>query len=125
RVRATTTAVSPPSALGGRAERWLPALVVALGLAVYANSLKGPFVFDDVRSITNNSRVQQLWPPKDVIHGTVRPVLYYSLALNYRVGGFQPWGYKLVNVLIHVAAGLALYGLVRRTLLMPRFSDQF
>ena len=47
--------------------------------------------------------------------GGGRPVLNLSLALNYLMGGTAAWGYHLVNLLIHLCAGLVLYGILRRT----------
>ncbi len=46
-----------------------------------------------------------------------RPLLNLSFALNYAVSGLEVWGYHLVNLLIHVLAGLTLYGIVRRTII--------
>jgi Flp pilus assembly protein TadD len=39
-----------------------------------------------------------------------------SLALNHSLGGLNPWGYHAFNLAIHIAAALALFGVVRRTL---------
>jgi tetratricopeptide (TPR) repeat protein len=41
-------------------------------------------------------------------------VVGLSLALSYRISGLQTWGYHLVNVAIHLLAGLCLWALVRR-----------
>lgn len=37
-------------------------------------------------------------------HGSYRPFCVFTFRLNYLLGGFQPWGYHLVNVLLHVLA---------------------
>lgn len=93
-------------------------------LAAYANSLNGPFVFDDASSITTNPTIRQLWPLTESLVGPTtnvtaqgRPMLNFSLAVNYALGGTAVWGYHALNLAIHLAAGLALFGLVRRTLL--------
>lgn len=94
------------------------ALVVA-GLLAYANSLSGPFVFDDRPAILANPSLEHLAtalsPPRD--GGTVagRPLVNLSLALNRRLGGTEVTGYHVFNLLIHLAAGLALFGVIRRT----------
>jgi tetratricopeptide (TPR) repeat protein len=49
-----------------------------------------------------------------------RPVLNLSLALNHALSGYSPWSYHAVNLLIHILAGLALFGIVRRTLRQTR-----
>ena len=115
--------VSPPrAATEARLGGWLPLLLILLGVAVYANGLSGPFVFDDVNLIEHNPRAQE-WTLKNV--DSERPLLFYTLALNYQLGGFTTWGYKVFNLAVHLAAALALFGLVRRTLLLPRFGEQF
>ncbi|HEY5079078.1 MAG TPA: tetratricopeptide repeat protein, partial [Opitutaceae bacterium] len=45
-----------------------------------------------------------------------RPVLNLSLALNYAISGTGVWSYHAFNLAIHVLAGLALLGILRRTL---------
>ena len=54
-----------------------------------------------------------------------RPVTNYSFGLNYAVGAESSWGYHLVNLVVHVLAGLTLFGLLRRTLLTERLKDRF
>ena len=49
-----------------------------------------------------------------------RPLVALSLALNYAADGLNPRGYHLVNVLVHVAAALALFALARRVIVLAR-----
>ena len=90
-------------------------LVAAAGLSVHLNSFTGVFVFDDAAHILQKDRIRQLWPPWEVIGGR-RPVSDTTLAVNYKLGGLEVWGYHAVNVSVHVLAGLTLFGVVRRTL---------
>jgi len=94
-------------------------LLIAAGFAVYANSLGGSFLFDDYGNIVENERVHSLWPPGPYL-SSHRPVLQFTFAVNYALGGLKVWGYHLVNVAIHLLAGLTLYGIVRRTILLKR-----
>jgi tetratricopeptide (TPR) repeat protein len=48
-----------------------------------------------------------------------------SFAVNYALGGLDVRGYHLVNVGIHVLCGLLVFGLVRRTLDLPRVRTHF
>jgi len=102
-------------------------LAVGLALAVlaaYRGSFSGPFVYDDSPSIEANPTIRQLWPPWRALwppRGTGltvagRPVLNLSLAINYAIGGTSVRGYHAVNLAIHVAAALVLFGVIRRTL---------
>jgi len=102
--------------------------VIALaGLAAYANTFSVPFHFDDTPSILDNPLIRHLWPIWDVLapradYGITvsgRPVLNLSLALCHAVSGTNVWSYHAFNLLIHVLAGLTLFGIVRRTLLRP------
>jgi tetratricopeptide (TPR) repeat protein len=45
-----------------------------------------------------------------------RPIVNLSLAINYAISGTRAWSYHALNVVIHILAGLALFGIVRRTL---------
>jgi tetratricopeptide (TPR) repeat protein len=101
------------------------ALLVIGGAALlaYANSLHGPFVFDDESSITTNPTIRKLWPlteplspPLTNVTAQGRPILNLSLAVNYALGGVAVEGYHAVNLLIHALAGMVLFGVVRRTL---------
>jgi protein O-mannosyl-transferase len=100
-------------------------VVIALaGFAAYSNSFHGQFINDDLASIPDNPSIRQLWPlqgPLSPPHSygcTVdgRPILNLSLALNYAISGTNVWSYHALNLLIHILAGLTLFGIVRRTL---------
>lgn len=113
-----------PTGSGWRA----PAVIVAATLAAYARCFSVPFLFDDRPAIVeSNPTIRHLWPiwpalaPPTANGQTVggRPLANLTLAINYAISGVHPWSYHVVNLLIHVAAALLLYGLVRRTLALP------
>ncbi len=102
---------------------WAILVIVAAAWAAYANSLSGPFVFDDASSIVTNPTIRKLWPlteplspPTTNVTAQGRPILNLSLAVNYAIGGTAVGGYHVMNAVIHALAGLVLFGLVRRTL---------
>jgi protein O-mannosyl-transferase len=94
-------------------------LIVAAVLAAYANSLAGPFVFDDLPAILDNPTIRSLGgalsPPPGGYTVSGRPLVNLSLAVNYAISGTDVWGYHLLNIAIHCLAALVLYGIVRRT----------
>ncbi|MEO6995469.1 MAG: tetratricopeptide repeat protein [Lacunisphaera sp.] len=97
--------------------------LVFAALAVYANSFSGPFIFDDFLSIPDNPTISHLLtsfvPPGGGVTVTGRPVLNFSFALNHALSGDHVWSYHALNLVIHVLAGLILFGIVRRTLTRP------
>jgi Flp pilus assembly protein TadD len=109
---------------------WACATIVVAALAAYHNSFGGAFVFDDLTSIPNNPTIRHLWPLGDVLrppHDTTvegRPMLNFSLALNYAVSGTHVWSYHALNLLIHTFAGLALFGIVRRTVIISSGTEK-
>jgi protein O-mannosyl-transferase len=94
--------------------------LVLAAITAYANSFSGSFVFDDLLSIPQNPTIRHfataLAPPGGGATVTNRPVLNLSFALNYALSGTRVWSYHALNLLIHALAGLALFGIVRRTL---------
>ncbi|MSO45482.1 MAG: tetratricopeptide repeat protein [Acidobacteria bacterium] len=119
---------SAASARGNPGVRWRAVLVVAAIAMVYANSLAGPFLLDDDASILNNAQIRQvataLSPPRDApVAG--QPLVNLSFAVNLWAGGLETTGYHVVNIAIHVAAAIVLFGLVRRTLLLPSLTGRF
>ena len=106
-------------------------LIVLAALAAYHNSFAGPFVYDDIRSISQNQSIRRLWPiwpalspPTDGQTVSGRPLLNLSLALNYALGGLDVRGYHATNLAIHIAAALLLFGILRRTFLTPKLRDR-
>ena len=109
---------------------WPVALIILIaGLAAYSNSFHGEFVFDDAGSIAQNATLdsfkEALAPPKGAETVSGRPILNLSLAINYRLHGVEVTGYHVVNLIFHLAAGLTLFGLVRRTLMLESMRDRF
>jgi tetratricopeptide (TPR) repeat protein len=105
--------------------QFIPVLIIAAGLGAYHNSFRGEFIFDDTGHIVENLHIRQLWRPWLIIAHTSRPVVGFSLAVNYALGGLDPWGYHAFNVGVHILAALTLYGVVRRTLVSETLRSRF
>ena len=127
--------VSSPAISAGRFSGGaiIPALALLLLVAVaaYHNSFTGPFIFDDAIWINENSNIRHLWPigavlfPPDATVVGGRPVVSLTLALNYALGGLNVWGYHAFNLVIHILAAWTLFGVLRRTLILPRLRERF
>jgi tetratricopeptide (TPR) repeat protein len=130
---APTTTIAPPVAASRRSILLAGALIVLAGFAAYHNSFRVPFIFDDVPAIVENPTIRQLWPvwiPLSPPHDSGlpvsgRPLVNFSLALNYACGGTAVVGYHALNLTLHLLAGLTLLGVVRRTLLQPALRARF
>ncbi|UCE61320.1 MAG: tetratricopeptide repeat protein [Phycisphaerales bacterium] len=113
-----------------KAGLWALALI-AVGAATYANTLSGPFIFDDEKTILGNPDIRHVWPPwptgdSETQHSAAgRPLIHLSLAINYAIGGLDTRGYHVVNIAVHILCALVLFGIVRRTLLSERLHLRF
>src|SRR5262249_52404338 len=96
--------------------RLLPLLLIGAGLAAFYTSFNGVFLLDDIGRVVQNPQIRSLWPLSDVIAQSRRPVVEISTAINFALGGLNVRGYHVFNVAVHLAAGLVLFGILRRTL---------
>lgn len=100
------------------------AVIVAAAVLAYANSLHGPFIWDDALTVVQNQQIRE-WRLPDVLTPerelpvAGRPLVNVTFAVNYALGGLSVTGYHAVNVALHVACALVLFGLLRRTLSLP------
>jgi len=95
---------------------WPAVLLLLLGGLAYAGSFGGVFVFDDYMGIVENPKIRDL---AGSVLVSSRPLTGFTFHLNYLLGGLDPTWYHAVNLSVHLAAGLLLFGLVRRTLSLP------
>ncbi len=113
--------------------RWVPIALAIMTVVVYAAAIRAPYEFDDIASIPANASIRSLSPsialdPPTNTSVTGRPVVNYSLALNYAInealgvdqrpdpyGPNKTVGYHVVNLLLHLGCGLLLFGIIRRT----------
>ena len=117
-------AAALPASEPRRWREWWPGLAIALAaVLVYSGNFGAPFIFDDRGAIELNPAFQW-WPDIPRILASMpsetpfsgRPVVSLTFALNYAWGGLDVRGYHAVNLAIHIACALLLFGLVRRTL---------
>lgn len=94
-------------------------IISAAILAVYANSFQNSFHFDDVPLIVENAQIKDL-NNLGAILCVNRGLIMATFALNYAIGGFNVFGYHVVNVGIHLVNALLLYFLVFLTLQADR-----
>ena len=99
-------------------------LLIAIGFLIYSNTLQSPFTFDDEQAIVENPSIRMTkLSINELIDGAIgwsknRPIAMVTFALNYYLGEYNPLGYHLVNIWIHIANGLLLYFFLKTTLLL-------
>ena len=110
-----------------RPRRDLPAFLLLLPLAflVCGNSLVNGFVHDDkpvvaenllIRDAANIGRIfaSGYWTTRDVsVPELYRPLVVASFAFNHLVGGPGPFGFHLVNLVLHAWVGWVVFRLGR------------
>lgn len=92
-------------------------LLAALGFLIYSNTFHGAFIFDDHEMIEENPAITGLSNFSNT--SGARYVTNFTFALNYALGGYDTFGYHIVNTLIHVFNAISVYLLVAVTFKTP------
>lgn len=119
------TPLGPNATSASRLVKWMPLLLIVAGALAYSTSFKGVFLLDDIIRIRDNPYVQQPWYSGTWIGDKLRrPLVSLSLAVNNDLGDTLV-GYHAFNLAVHLFAALALFGIIRRTLRLPRLRERF
>ena len=117
RAGATDTSTAPQGT--SKASPWAAATLVAMVVAVYAPVWRAGFVIDDVRNLPANPALRsaeglrRIWFAPGAVQ-QYYPLVYTTYWLECRVWGFHPFGYHLVNVLLHAANAVLVWRLAAR-----------
>uniref|UniRef100_A0A667ZU19 dolichyl-phosphate-mannose--protein mannosyltransferase n=1 Tax=Myripristis murdjan TaxID=586833 RepID=A0A667ZU19_9TELE len=90
-------------------------LCTAVAVGLYLNTLDADFCYDDSRAIKTNQDLLPETPWTNILyddfwgtllthsgsHKSYRPFCTLSFRLNHALDGLRPWGYHLVNVVLH------------------------
>ena len=96
------------------------ALIIIAGVIVYANSINGQFIWDDELLIKDNIYIKSwsnLWKvlTRDIgagygsEYGFYRPVLMFTLMVDYALWGLKVQGYHISTIIFHILATLSIY----------------
>ncbi len=133
----------PWSAAANRWFRPLSALLLLVTTIAFAPALRGPLLYDDRGAIAGNPRIESLspavalHPPQDrSVSG--RPVANYSLAVSHAINHAfglndrtEPFSanatvaYHALSLVLHLATGILLLLVVRRTLTSGRYGESW
>ncbi len=118
-------------------------LYAVTGALLYGRTLGYPMVFDDLLYLAENPLFKEfhhfwelltqfsekvvclapLGKDGDVsANFALRPVTYFSFFLNHQIGGLNPAGYRVVNILLHTANAFLTFRISRCLLRSPYFS---
>ncbi len=91
------------------------AILVLGGLAIYSSALPGAFILDDLDlreadSTLRSSEQGLFWMVTQLVR-TGRPLLWATYRLNRAISGFDPYGFHLTNILLHIINALLIWGL--------------
>jgi tetratricopeptide (TPR) repeat protein len=108
-------------------------LAAGIGTLCFLNSLFNGFTYDDLALVRDNPRIRSVtdlrgillsdwWQPQTAEQEVIRrqrdrlyrPLTMFSFALNYAACGLNPFGYHLVNVVLHAAVCILVYRLAER-----------
>lgn len=102
------------------------AIVFAVALIAYANSIGNGFVYDDKTMVTDNPWIKDLsyipmvfttniWAYSgEEVTNFYRPIPLIILMINYQLFGVEPLGYHLSYVLLNGAVSVLMYFFFRR-----------
>jgi len=88
-----------------------PTVLIIVTFIIYLNSLPNEFIFDDIPLVQNSINVLNggFW---DLV-SSYRPLRYLSYALDYRVFGMNPWGFRLMNIVYHGLTVLSVFWMLK------------
>lgn len=96
--------------------------IFILGAVIYLNSLFNPFVWDDQWLIIHNPFINNFQNISKVFMNDIgctysetnsyRPLQILSYIVDYHFWGLNPVGYRIFNILIHLANSILVYFLI-------------
>ena len=98
-------------------------LMAILGFAAYGNSIHNNFIWDDFHLVKDNICIKNWSGLKDIFTKNIaagggsqyysyRPFQMITYMIDYAVCGLDVRVYHLTNIILHIAAGLAVYWLI-------------
>lgn len=100
----------------------LVSVIVILTLSVFANTLGNGFVFDDKGQIVDNYWIHEIKYLPSILSShslafigddqpaiTYRPLVFVVYMIEYALFGLEPWGWHLVNILLHALNSVMVF----------------
>lgn len=105
------------------------AVIALITFLAYSNSFNSAFHFDDYSSIITHPYIKSMnnIPYFFYYNGSPlisRPVTMATFAVNFAIGGLDPFSYHFVSFFIHLANAILVYWLMTLTFKTRYFSNQ-
>lgn len=94
-------------------------LIVLLTVIVYVPAMRGGFIWDDDRYVTENPLItapdgmSRIWFSLDS-PSQYFPLVYTTFRIEHSLWGFNPLGYHIVNIILHAINALLVWLVLRR-----------
>jgi tetratricopeptide (TPR) repeat protein len=94
-------------------------VIIVACFVAYSPAIKGGFIWDDDVYVTNNplltapDGLYRIWFSTDT-QSQYFPLTYTTFWVEHKLWGFNPMGYHIVNVMIHIINALLLWLILRR-----------
>jgi tetratricopeptide (TPR) repeat protein len=122
--RSQTGGVLPRFSLK-KPQRLLIVITILLSCAVYVNTLRNGFVYDDIPQVVQNPWIRDfqflpeifsanVWAFQGISTNYYRPLLHISYLMSYHLFGLAPWGFHLVNIVLHAGVSLLVFLIASR-----------
>lgn len=103
----------------GLNDRALGLLIIAGAILAYLSALNAGFIWDDPEYLTENplvlgglSGLGRIWIPFETVQ--YYPLVFSTFWAEHALWGLAPFGYHLVNVLLHAGSALLVWRILRR-----------
>ncbi len=107
-------------------------IIVLFSCGVYFNALFNGFVYDDKQQVVDNIWIRDVGSMPEIFTQSVwgfakevedqgvanyyRPLMHVVYMATYYLFGLKPWGFHLVNILIHAGVSVMVYLVILRLL---------
>jgi tetratricopeptide (TPR) repeat protein len=95
-------------------------IIIVVSCAVYFNALRNGFVYDDIPQVVQNPWIREtrfipeifstnVWAFQATSTNYYRPLMHISLMLSYYLFGLAPWGFHMVNIMLHAGVSVLVF----------------
>jgi tetratricopeptide (TPR) repeat protein len=95
-------------------------IIIVASFAVYFNTLRNGFVYDDTPQVVQNPWIRDIrfipeifstnvWAFQATSTNYYRPLMHISYMVSYHLFGLAPWGFHMVNILLHAGVSVLVF----------------